>query len=156
MREVNLISLIDGYKNLSGELFESYLKYHSIKLKESELVDLSKLINEIKKLNKEVNLFDKYFIGYSIPQIGKEFDLLRIDQKTILNIEIKQKSTIEKIQKQLERNKYYLSFLKRDIHCFTYISEENKFYTIDDFNDIVESNIRQLISAIKSQEVKKN
>ncbi|WP_156965074.1 ATP-binding protein [Kaistella solincola] len=60
-----------------------------------------------------------------------------------------------KIKKQLEQNKYYLSFLNREIHCFTYISSENKLYTIDGNNQITESNIRQLLTIIASQNPEK-
>lgn len=155
MREINLISLLDAYQKLEPEIFATYLDYYSISLKKSELIDLSKLVSEIKQLNQKVNIFDNYFIGYKIPQISKEFDLLRIDIDTVLNIEIKQKSTTDKIQKQLERNMYYLSFLKKEIHCFTYISDENKLYTIDHKNQITESSFRQLLSIIASQNVEK-
>lgn len=155
MRESNLISLLDAYKKLEPELFDAYLNYHSINLKISELNDISKLVLEIKKLNSRVNIFDKYFISYKIPQIGKEFDLLRIDRDIVLNIEVKQKSSIDKIQKQLERNKYYLSFLNKEIQCFIYISEEKKVYTVDSNNQIIQTNIRQLLSVIASQNVEK-
>lgn len=153
MRDINLISLINAFRNLESEIFDSYLSYHSITIKKSELEDLSNLICEIKKLNSNIKIFDKYFVGYKIPQIGKEFDLLRIDRDIILNIEIKQKSSTDKIKKQLERNIYYLSFLKKEIKCFTYISEDNELYTIDSHNQITKINIRQLLSVIVSQEV---
>ncbi|MEM0577270.1 DNA/RNA helicase domain-containing protein [Flavobacterium polysaccharolyticum] len=155
MKEINLISLLDAYRKLDTEIFNTYLNYYSISIKKSELDDLSKLVNEIKQLNQKANIFENYFIGYIIPQISKEFDLLRIDNDTVLNIEIKQKSTIDKIQKQLERNMYYLSFLKKEIHCFTYISEENKLYTIDNNNQITKSSFRQLLSIIASQNIEK-
>ena len=155
MRELNLISLLDAYRRLEPVLFDSYLNYHSINLKRSELNDISKLVSEVKKINSKMVIFDKYFIGYKIPQIGKEFDLLRIDRDIVLNIEVKQKSTVDKIQKQLERNKYYLSFLNKEIQCFTYISDENKLYVINNNNQLVQTNIRQLLSVIASQNVEK-
>lgn len=155
MREVNLISIVDSYKNLTAELFQNYLKYYSVKIKDSEIKDLSKFLMENKKVNQKVSNFDMYFVGYIIPQIGKEFDLLRFDKDTVLNIEIKRESTPDKIKKQLEQNKYYLSFLNREINCFTYISSENKVYTIDSHNQITESNIRQLLTIIASQNPEK-
>ncbi|MCT3699381.1 hypothetical protein CMU66_07205 [Elizabethkingia anophelis] len=151
MRDINLVSIIDSYKNLGSDNFQKYLKYHSITLKESEIEDLSKMLNEMKTVNNKVNYFDKYFVGYSIPQIGKEFDLLRFDDNLILNIEIKRESTAEKIKKQLEKNKYYLSFLNKDIECFTYISQENKFYSIDTNNEIYECSKRNVMTVIASQ-----
>lgn len=155
MKEINLISLIDSFENLNTETFQTYLNYYSIKIKDGEIQDLSKLVNEIKKINTKINIFDMYFVGYTIPQISKEFDLLRFDNDTILNIEIKRESPSEKIKKQLEQNKYYLSFLNREIHCFTYISSENKLFTIDSNNQIVETNFRNLLTIIASQKTRK-
>lgn len=93
MREVNLISIVDCFKYLSAELFQNYLSYYSVKIKDSEIDDLSKFLIEIKKINQKISNFDMYFVGYVIPQISKEFDLLRFDNDTILNIEIKREGT---------------------------------------------------------------
>jgi hypothetical protein len=109
----------------------------------------------LKTLSKSIALFDKYFIGYSIPQIGKEFDLLRIDKETVVNIELKRQSTDEKIYAQLLRNKYYLSFLKKNIRCYTYVADDKKLYTIDKTNTLEEVNLRQLLGELVSQDVKK-
>jgi len=154
MKEANLISILNAFRELNAELFESYLKYHSINIKDAELKDLGILVSHLQTLNVKIDLFDKFFIGFKIPQIGKEFDLLRIDNETIVNIELKKRSTSEKIKKQLLRNKYYLSFLKKDIYGFTYISEEQKLYGLDYENNIIEFNIKQLIAVLVSQNVK--
>ena len=155
MKEANLISILSAFKKLNANLFQSYLKYHSINIKDEELNDLEVLVNQLKSLTKKINVFDKYFIGYTIPQIGKEFDLLRIDKESVVNIELKKRSTPEKIKKQLLRNKHYLSFLKKESFYFTYVSEEEKLYSIDNSQNLVESEIRELLTRLASQEVKK-
>lgn len=154
MKEANLISILSAFKKLDKESFESYLMYHSIKIKISELKDLQVLVENLQTLSKSISLFDKYFIGYSIPQIGKEFDLLRIDKETVVNIELKKKSTEEKIIAQLSRNKYYLSFLKRKIYCYTYVADEKKLYTLDTSNVLEQVSLRQLLGELVSQDVK--
>ena len=151
MKEANLISVLSAFKNLDKESFESYLVYHSIKIKNSELKDLQILVDNFKLLSKNISLFDKYFIGYIIPQIGKEFDLLRIDKDTIVNIEIKRQSTDDKIITQLRRNEYYLSFLKKDVHCYTYVANENKLYTLDNTNTLEEVNLRGCLNFGQTQ-----
>lgn len=155
MKEANLISVLSAFKNLNKDSFESYVAYHSIKIKINELKDLQVLVDNLKLFSKNIALFDKYFIGYSIPQIGKEFDLLRLDKESVVNIELKKKSTEDKIITQLLRNKYYLSFLKREIFCFTYVADDKKLYTIDNSNNLEEVNIRQLIGILVSQDVQK-
>ncbi len=155
MKEINLISILSAFKNLDKGSFSSYLAYHSIKIKISELKDLQVFVDNLKMLSKNIALFDNYYIGYSIPQIGKEFDLLRIDKETVVNIELKRESTEEKITAQLLRNKYYLSFLKRDIHCYTYVADDKKLYSLDTTNNLEEVNLRQLLGELVSQDVKK-
>lgn len=155
MKEINLISILSAFKNLDKVSFSSYLDYHSIKIKVSELKDLQVFVDNLKILSKNIALFDKYFIGYSIPQIGKEFDLLRIDKETVVNIELKRESTIEKITAQLLRNKYYLSFLKKDIYCYTYVADDKKLYTLNTTNTLEVVNLRQLLGELVSQDVKK-
>jgi hypothetical protein len=155
MKEANLISVLSAFKNLSKDSFEAYLAYHLINVKNSELKDLQVLVDNLKLLSKNIALFDKYFIGYSIPQIGKEFDLLRIDKETVVNIELKRKSTEDKILAQLLRNKYYLSFLKKETHSYTYVAEGNRLYILDPRNTLEEVNLRHLLGVLVSQDVKK-
>lgn len=154
MKEVNLISILSAFKNLEKDSFDSYLAYHSIRIKTSELKDLQVLVDNFKLVSKNISLFDKYFIGYTIPQIGKEFDLLRIDKDSIVNIELKRTSTEDKIIAQLLRNKYYLSFLKRETFCYTFVADVQKFYTLDTANELVEINIKHLLGKLVSQNVK--
>lgn len=153
MRKSNVISVLSAYKNLPTNLFQSYLDYHSINIKNDELNDLDVFAEHLKSLTANIEIFDNYFIGYCIPQIGKEFDLLRIGTETIVNIELKRESTNEKILKQLKRNKYYLSFLNKELINYTYVSSEKKLYEINDEGSLQEINIRQLIANLASQNI---
>jgi uridine kinase len=154
MKEINLISVLGAFKTLNSDLFHLYLKYHSINFKEEELNDLEIFVTHIKSLSKNSKILDKYFLGYTIPQVSKEFDLLRIDDESVVNIELKQSFSEEKIRVQLLRNRYYLSFLKKEIYSFTYVSQERKLYTIDN-QTLIEVNIRQLLAVLVSQNVNK-
>jgi hypothetical protein len=153
MREANLLSIISAYTRLSKELFLKYLNYFRIDIKLAELDDLKILISNLELLDNDINIFDKYFIGYKIPQIGKEFDLLRIGENEIINIELKKESTVEEIKKQLIKNKYYLAFLNKESHYFSYVSSENKFYSIDDNDNLIEVNILLILTLLKSQKI---
>lgn len=153
MKEANITSILSAFKTLSKDLFKSYLDYFSIQIKDDELNDLNILYEELKSLTKNMELFDKYFIGYTIPQIGKEFDFLRLDKESIVNIELKRESSTEKIENQLVRNKYYLSFLRKETHLFSYQSSTKQLYGLDESNNLIKLNIRQLIEKIASQNV---
>lgn len=108
-------------------LFEntSTKEYLGIKdTKDHEFSTLNSLCKFLWSKHDYHHIFENYYINYKIPQIGKEFDLLRIGTNLILNIELKsQMVTEDKILKQLEKNYYYLSFLEKDTHCFTFITD---------------------------------
>ena len=72
---------------------------------------------------------------YTIEHIGKEFDLLKFssDSGCVLNIELKSvKVEEDRIRKQLDQNRYYLSHIASEIYSFTYVMETGELYTLDD------------------------
>ena len=90
-------------------------------MKCAEIEDLKSLAGVLHELTEEINIFDGFYVGYKIPQIGKEFDLLRFGEESVINVELKKKSSEEKIKKQLIRNKYYLSYIGKKIYNFSYV-----------------------------------
>ena len=160
MKRVNLLSIIGLYNNLSSTnnaLFCEALKHYGIVgVKDHEFECLIGLVNNIKSVNKDISLLSNYYLGYSIPQIGKEFDLLRIGRNSVINIELKTNSTIEKIEKQLLRNKYYLSFLCKDLYMYTYVKDENKLFKLligASGNSCEEVKFSELCDKLNKQEV---
>jgi len=103
--------------------------------REDELLALAQMIGRLSLTRNEASGF---FYSYSIPQIGKEFDLLRIyEDKTWLNIEIKtQKVDDQQIFEQLNKNAYYLNSVNSSGRAFTFVAETNSFYKIEN-NEIV-------------------
>lgn len=65
-------------------------------MKNGEAIILGKLYNHLKEYNSKFDIYDGYYIGYTISQISKEFDLLRFCKNMIVNIELKQDSTFLK------------------------------------------------------------
>lgn len=132
----NLIALNNMFISYPDLLLDNSIKnYLSIEdLKEQEKTTINRLCNLIKDTNFEYHFFDNYYINYKIPQLGKEFDLLRIGTEIVINIELKsEKIDSSSIFQQLERNYYYLSFLKKEIYCYTFVTEGslNKLYYYD-------------------------
>ncbi|MEY5048905.1 MAG: hypothetical protein RLZZ175_2264, partial [Bacteroidota bacterium] len=93
MKEVNLISIIQAYRNLNPVLLESYFNFFNINLKPNELVDLSSFLTQFPFIGQKNDIYDHFYLGYTIPQISKEFDMLRIGKNEIINIEIKSINT---------------------------------------------------------------
>lgn len=129
MKKTNLL-LIDNifttYPNaLSENTIKKYLGLDAIK--DQELTTLNRLCFSLKTKTHDHHIFENYYLNYQIPQIGKEFDLLRIGDDVVINIELKsQKVSDSEILAQLERNYYYLSFLNKEIFCFSFVIDGDK------------------------------
>ena len=72
-----------------------------------------KFVYYISEGNKEAlyRITDNFIIGYTLPRISKEMDLLRVGENYIINVELKQRATIEKQTKQINQNNFYLRSL---------------------------------------------
>lgn len=162
MKNINLLSIIEAYRKLKIELFQKLMNSYGISvdkmkgIKDYELEGIEALVSNMLKTKNDISIVNNYYLGYSIPQIGKEFDLLRFGNNYVINIEIKTESTIEKIHKQQEKNKYYLGFLGIDIHIYTYISKENKLYKLiigNNRNTTREIPFTELCNKLASQDI---
>lgn len=154
MKVTNLISILNASQDLSNELFDIYLKGFGIDgIKNDELEDISLLVESIKSYCGRLKIFDGYYIGFTINQISKEFDLLRFGIDYIINIELKRNNTGDKIRTQLIMNKYYLSFLNKQIYNFTYVSEDNTLLYLNDSDELEHVDFDYLISLLKNQDL---
>jgi len=132
LKHINIISLTQAFDTLEKEEYKNLLDYHDIEVKDAEINDLKSLITILNDRKGIKSIFSQFYVGYKIPQISKEFDLLRFGENSIINIELKNSSTEEKILKQLKRNKYYLSFLNKKIYNFTFVENLKKLYRLKD------------------------
>ena len=115
MKPINIVSLIHAKKDLSDQNFQSYIKNFNLspKMRETELADVALLIEELQALGASASDLNYFFVGYTIERISKEFDLLRVGKNYILNIELKQEGTQERIHRQLLQNAHYLGSCNR-------------------------------------------
>lgn len=151
-QKTNLYSLYCAKNTLDESNFHSLLKFHNIEIREAELDDLMILIETlIKPRIATYRAFEYFSFGFIIPQIGKEFDLLRFGTKSIVNIELKSTTSDEKIKKQLKRNKYYLKFLNLDLYLFTFVSSTKQFFKLDLNDDLIEIDISEVITLLNRQ-----
>lgn len=158
MKSLNLLSIshgIDAINNLEGKDLSV-----PTPLKKHEAESLVDFCSKIKSINNCMALFENYFISYSIPQIGKEFDLLRFGENYIINIELKSELTpkIEetKNNNQMHKNYYYLKFLDKPIYVFTYTKGGIVFKYNSINNSSSDSSLMELIQLIENQKVDKD
>ena len=128
-KPIDLNSLVNSYKKLPEETFEGILKLFDFSMRKEEIDQISSFIGNLSVEDKFLGYF---YVGYKIPQIDKEFDLLRFGENYILNVEIKSELNKEKARMQLVKNKYYLYALGKKIKLFTYVSADDSFYQLDE------------------------
>lgn len=136
-----IVSLIDMIKlSDNEELSESYIRYIcgielSRQYKHQEILDLKCLLNVISLTTKQC---DGFLYGYIVPQLNKEFDLLKITRNACLNIELKSEDvTEEKMKRQLLQNLHYLKLLNKPIlRVFLFVSSTKTMYTLDSDNNL--------------------
>ena len=100
---------------------------------------------------------DGFYFSYVIRHIGKEFDLLKMsaDGRHVLNIELKSEQVDEdRIKKQLEQNRYYLSHIARVIWSFTYVMETDQLYTMNDRGILRLCSMEELAAVMKRDALK--
>lgn len=148
MKSINILSLIQARESLSDDDFKGFKNLYGIQIKNAELQELKNLLDSLCDEDTNPCLFSGFHVGYKIPQIGKEFDLLKIGSKAVINIELKRTSSPDKIRNQLLRNNYYLSFIGREIISFTYVSEMQCIYCLDKDSNLIETYSRCLVDAL--------
>lgn len=130
MKSINLKSLINIFLANGETLPKEYIDFigedYGLEVKKYELNVLKNLIEYIEENNTiSLNAYNYFYLGYKIPQIGKEFDLLGFDDENILNIEYKREVTdIQILKEQLIKNKYYLQFLIKSMTLIGYIQKK--------------------------------
>ncbi len=125
MRAINLFEISRNIDKNVWLLYEKSLSEREKQLsyKKEEVEMLSNLVTLFSNNNLSYDCYDGWFYSFTIPQIGKEFDLLKVSKgKTVINIELKsQEKPLDEIEKQLVLNRYYLSVLTKDVHSYTVV-----------------------------------
>lgn len=158
MRPANIISAYKGSKVIYNEITDkSQFDKEYFPLKKSEIETLSKFCELLKKFVCEFDLFDGYYIGYSIKQISKEFDLLRLSDDLVINIELKmpldEEEKVKKITEQMHKNYYYLKFLGKKVSIYTFVADDGLYKYDEDNNKCSPVEIESLICELKSQTI---
>lgn len=159
MKPISLKSLISVYNICNPDLFDHYVASNDISpaqngLRKAEMDDICSLVKILEDNSAGVRDLDNFYVGYSIPQIAKEFDLLRFGIDSVVDIEIKGSATPEKVERQLRRNAYYLSFLDfPSKYLYSYVCDTKNLYRWT--GDTIEPcGIDHLIKTLRSQEYK--
>lgn len=155
MKPINIYALTRQMKieNISRLERQMSGRKYFIAVKNWEIDSLRRFLGH---LEESMPLADdlRFFYSFQIPKLGKEFDLLRISEDTVVNIELKSKSVPdEQIKKQLEQNRYYLSTLGLNMRSYTYISTEDRLLRLTGGGNVVETGWQDLCDDLDRQEL---
>lgn len=132
MKAINILSLVQAKRDLCDENFQHYIANFQLnpRIRPTEIADCATLIEELMQIGAKSHHFNEFFVGYAIQQISKEFDLLRIGDDFLLNIELKLEGTKDRIEKQLIQNAHYLRFLNKPLYSFTFVTQTKTLYKL--------------------------
>ena len=124
----------------------------SLNIKKWEIQSLKDFSQRLKDEKKDtVNM--NFYYSFQIPKLGKEFDLLRISDDFVVNIELKSREVSEEnIKKQLLQNRYYLASLGKTVRSYTYISSTDRLVRLTRSNKLIESEWSRLCEDLLRQE----
>lgn len=150
-----LVSLVDMIKLVDDEgLSEKYIRYicgidSENQYRHQEILDISCLLHNICLT---AGKSEGFIYGYVVPQLNKEFDLLKITDSACLNIELKSgEVSEEKIARQLRQNIHYLKLLNKTfLKSFLFMSSTMAVYTLNDAGDLICVSLEDLANAINS------
>lgn len=155
MKPINLFTLSRVGDTDAFYIFEKLLSGRSDILQKRvyEKECIKDFVEIILAFDKGHECLEPFYYSFEIPQIGKEFDLLRINKNIIINVELKSQNVAEvKIREQLIKNKYYLSHLARTLSLHSYVCETKKLYRLDENDDLVLDTFQNLYELLLSQE----
>jgi hypothetical protein len=151
MKSINLLSLSQAHQSLAPNEYKSFREHYEIGIDDIEMIDIKILVNEMFALLSFVNIFNDFYVGFKIQHISKEFDLLRFGSNYIVNVEIKNESTENKIKKQLTRNRYYLHHINKVIHNYCFVSTSKTLYKLNSSGDIEIAPLESLVQLLTGQ-----
>lgn len=128
-KPVSLIQLTNLKNN--KELSEAFVRYIAglpfrDEYRHQEIEDIASLLTNFKLPE---SYYSDFIYSYRIPHPSEEFDLIKITNNQVINIELKsQMISKAKIEVQLKRHEHALKLLSDQIYCFTYVSKTNQLF----------------------------
>lgn len=140
---VNLYELVQLHKD--EKLSEEYVRYLANFTDEKmyhhhEITAINNLLSFIKL---DSSYYDDFLYSYSLPQLSKEFDLMCITDRYVLNIELKSINTGDKIYRQLKQNAYFLKMLNKKILEYCYVDEDKMVYKYSN-GELIEASFEEI------------
>ena len=152
-RPVNLYAISRIRDEEAFNLVEMHQSQRTEKsrIQQHEMDSLRQLVDQLIRRGVTVRDLDGFFFSFHIPQIGKEFDLLKSTGKSCMNIELKSQPVPEtQILNQLLKNRYYLSHLGIRLNLYTVETSSMSCYKLTLAGELKTIPIEEILEAVKS------
>lgn len=153
MRPINIYTLtrIAKAENLQRLERQMSKRGRCLKIKEWEIEGIRDFAEQIYEREKNLNLL-QFFYSFVMPKLGKEFDLLRVSEDYVVNIELKSGGVSDDtIKNQLLQNQYYLATLGKSIYSYTYISGPKRLVKLSKSGHLREATFEELVEVLQKQ-----
>ena len=142
---INLKYLLDNKLPIVKE----YLRHNNINFNNNDVNVLLDFTSQLSMVAED-KILQNFILGYKILRLDKEFDLIKTDENSIVNIELKEK--YEDIKQASNNYKILNTFnSKSNISIFCYCKKEGKIYYYNcDTKDFIESNILHINNKLQS------
>lgn len=141
IHEESSFSIVDYHCSHKTNI--AHTQYH-------EIESLRFFVDALEDESLSITDFDGFFYGFKIPQIGKEFDLLKLSDKYCLNIELKSTSVPEEqIFRQLIKNRHYLNHLGKRVSLYSVITDSMTCYKLSVNDELIEVTITEIAQKVK-------
>ncbi|MCR5281876.1 MAG: DUF2075 domain-containing protein [Lachnospiraceae bacterium] len=154
MYPINIYALTRMHEEKQLQRLERQLsgRRSLLKIKEWEIDSLKQMCEHLCAVKKEAAGL-KFFYSFTMPKLGKEFDLLRVCEGSVINVELKSGPvTEEAVLHQLLQNKYYLATLGKSTYFYTYISQTDTLVRLTGSERLVKADWEELLTALEHQQ----
>ena len=153
MKPINIYALTRVTNPSSLQRLERQMSKRGrcLKIKEWEIQGIRALSEHLNEVVDDSDALCFYY-SFVMPKLGKEFDLLRVSEDAVVNIELKSGGVSdETIKKQLLQNRYYLATLGKTIHSYTFVSNQNRLVRLSNSNRLVDTDWQELAGVLSRQ-----
>ncbi|MBR1931202.1 MAG: ATP-binding protein [Lachnospiraceae bacterium] len=153
MKPINIYSLtrLSDAERLERLERQMSKRKNYMKIKEWELDGLRAFCGKLDGVMEDAPGLNFYY-SFVMPKLGKEFDLLRVSEEYVVNVELKSGNVSdETIQKQLLQNRYYLATLGKGMYFYTYVSGVDRLVRLSNSGRLVEADWEELARVLERQ-----
>ena len=153
MRPINIYALtrLETPDLLSKVERQMSHRGHPLKIKSWEIEGLRLFSARLQEVMEDACSLMFYY-SFTMQKLGKEFDLLRINDDLVINIELKSGGvSADAIRGQLIQNRYYLTTLGKSMYFYTYISGQDRLVRLSNSGRLVNSSFEELALLLDKQ-----